>query len=124
MIKEEGQIKEWWKSRKKKYNIALVIAGIIAFLTYCYVGGKYIPPPYFEVTIFSIFFQGIAYLICMAIANGLYTLAMNIDIFSSGYIKNDIIRKVIFYGYFIVSCLLPFTIPLLIYMNYHDGYLH
>ena len=53
----------WWNARRLRYNVALVIAGILAFIGYLAVGSTMLPPDAdFEVTIFTIFFQGIGYL--------------------------------------------------------------
>lgn len=110
-----------WKSNWWKYNLALVLSGFLAFLCYCFVGSIYIPAPCFEVTIFTMFFQGIAYLIMMGIANLVYAFCMNHDVHNS-YDTNSISHKILFYGIFIVSCALPFMVPLMIVVSYHDGY--
>lgn len=71
----------WWKNRAK-YNKGLLIAGIVAFILYCFLGPIFIAPHAveFEETIFEMAFQGIAYLFMMMIANVFYTLGSLIDI--------------------------------------------
>ncbi|WP_183575200.1 hypothetical protein HDF18_14700 [Mucilaginibacter sp. X5P1] len=74
--------KQWWSSKRIKYNKGLVIAGIVGFLLYCTLGPIFIAPHAveFEETIFDIAFQGVAYLIMMVIANVFYTAGSLIDI--------------------------------------------
>ena len=73
--------KQWWWSKRYRYNKGLIIAGVIAFILYCSLGPFIIGPhEEFEETIFEIAFQGFGYLIMMAIANLLYTLGWIIDI--------------------------------------------
>jgi hypothetical protein len=73
--------KQWWLHNRYKYNKGLVIAGVIAFLLYCILGPIFIAPhEEFEVTIFEMAFQGMAYLMMMVIANVFYTLGWIIDI--------------------------------------------
>ncbi|MFV0536532.1 MAG: hypothetical protein ACK5M3_04075 [Dysgonomonas sp.] len=122
MEAQQFQIIEWWKSHRRRYNIALVIAGILGFISYCIVGGILIPTPYFEVTLFTMFFQGIAYLIMMGVANILYTGFMNIDCTLNPRDENSISHKIVYYGFFGISCLLPFSISIILYICYHDGY--
>lgn len=72
--------KQWWRSKRLSYNKGLLIAGFSAFIFYC-VGGEIIIAPHeeFEVTIFTMAFQGFAYFIMMCIANLFYTLGWVID---------------------------------------------
>src|SRR5687768_10722467 len=66
----------WWSSRRLRYNKGLVIAGISAFICYAFLGSILIAPydRNFEITLFTIFFQGCAYLFMMGIANLFYNL--------------------------------------------------
>ena len=65
----------WWNARRLRYNIALVVAGITAFIAYVAVGYTMLPADAeFEVTIFTTLFQGIGYLFMMAVANVFYFL--------------------------------------------------
>jgi hypothetical protein len=63
--------KHWWAKKRIKYNIGLIIAGFTTFLTYAVLGGILIAPydNEFEVTLFTMFFQGIGYLFMMVVAN-------------------------------------------------------
>lgn len=100
-------IRKYWLKYRYIYNIALIIAGILGFISYCIVGSTFIN--YFEVTISAIFFQGIMYLIMMGFANITYTLFMNIDCWINKSNQNNLVHKIIYYGYFALSCLLPFS---------------
>ncbi|MDO3641601.1 hypothetical protein [Mucilaginibacter sp. L3T2-6] len=54
--------RQWWWSKRLKYNIGLIISGFVAFMLYCLLGEAIIAPKEeFEVTLFTIFFQGRAY---------------------------------------------------------------
>jgi hypothetical protein len=72
----------WWEARRKLYNIALVLAGFGAFACYAAVvehfscSGVNCPgnPEDTEITIFTIMFQAIGYLVAMAVANVLFGL--------------------------------------------------
>ena len=60
----------WWRLRRRRYNAGLVIAGITAFVVYCIVLAIFRSTiPDGEVTIFTILFQAVAYLLCMGLAN-------------------------------------------------------
>ena len=121
-MNEQFCVKEWWRKNRKKYNIALIVSGFLGFISYCIVGAVLIPAPYFEVTIFTLLFQGIGYLIMMGIANILYSLSMYVDLYLNKMEEDNLCHKIIYYGYFIISCLLPFSISILLIIFYHDGY--
>lgn len=113
-------IKESWQKNRKRYNIALIIAGFFGFLSYCIVGASLIP--YFETTIFTIIPQGLMYLIMMLFANIGYTFLMHIDSLFNHSNQNTLSHKIIYYGYWGISCFLPFSISILLYILHHDGY--
>lgn len=80
MIEQIVERRQWWWSKRLKYNLGLIISGFIAFMLYCILGQAIIAPKEeFEVTLFTIFFQGFGYLIMICIANVLYTLGWFID---------------------------------------------
>lgn len=104
----------WWNAHRLRYNVALVVAGILAFITYVAVGSTMLPPDAdFEVTIFTTLFQGIGYLFMMGVANVFYFL---------GPLSECIVRPrdperyrpVCFRLGFWFSVLLPFSIPTLL----------
>jgi hypothetical protein len=71
---------QWWLYKRIAYNKGLVIAGIIAFALYCVLGPIIIAPhEEFEVSLFTMTFQGCAYFIMICIANIFYTLGWIVD---------------------------------------------
>ena len=109
--------RQWWASRRLKYNKGLVIAGLLAFLLYAIVGSLLIPPRDFEITLFTIFFQGIGYLCMMGVANIFYGLGSFVE---KLYNKNndERLRQQLFNLGYWFSFALPFSIPLLIAVLY------
>lgn len=121
-MKEQHNIQKSWQKNRIRYNIALIIAGFLAFISYCILGSLVIPSPYFEITIFTTIFQGIMYIVMMGIANVGYTLFMYIDHLWNRCNVDALSHKIIFYGYWGISCVLPFSISILLYVLYRDGY--
>jgi hypothetical protein len=115
----QQQIKTWWASRRNKYNIGLVLAGIIAFLLYAIAGITLIAPydEEFEVTLFTTFFQGIGYLIMMGIANIFYGLGPFID-WNYNKKNEERFRQRLYNFGFWGSFTLPFTIPVITIISY------
>ncbi|UFS61788.1 hypothetical protein LOH54_08970 [Sulfurimonas sp. HSL-3221] len=65
----------WWRSKRRDYNRWLVFAGLSAFMAYAlliFSFPKVIPDA--EVTAFTILFQGVGYLIAIALANVFFFL--------------------------------------------------
>ena len=122
-INQSTSSKNWWATRRIKYNKGLVIAGILAFICYVVAGVNLIMPydDQFEITLFTIFFQSLAYLIMMAIANVFYNLGYSID---KRFNKNnaDCFRLRLFNCGFWFSFALPFLIPTLIVVEYFVYY--
>ncbi|MCB4800280.1 hypothetical protein [Neotamlana laminarinivorans] len=110
--------KKWWSEKRLKYNLGLIISGFLAFIAYSLVVQYVIPvAPDVEITLFTIIFQGIGYLIMMGIANIFY----NIGAFSEEIIKPknvDQFRNRIFNIGFWISCFLPFSIPIILLVYY------
>lgn len=102
--------------------MGLIIAGFLGFMSYCYVGTLVIPSPYFEVTIFTTLFQGFLYLIMMGLANIGYTILMYLDQLINKSDPNTLSHKIIYYGYFTISFLLPFSISIILFIAYKDGF--
>jgi hypothetical protein len=114
---------DWWKNRRRKYNVGLVISGITAFILNVIIGSLLIAPyDYeFEITLFTIGFQGTGYLIMMGVANQLYNLGPWADI---NYNKNNDLkfRQNLFNLGFWFSVSLPFAIPLVLVLTYLISY--
>jgi len=112
-------IRDWWAKRRVKYNIGLIIAGFTAFIAYAILGGILIAPydNDFEVTLFTIFFQGIGYLFMMLVANLFYNLGPYVD---KQYNKDnsEAFRQRLFNFGFWFSVAIPFLIPILIVVEY------
>jgi TctA family transporter len=69
--------KEWWASRRLRYNIGLVVAGLLGFVCYAAAVERCIvlrAPGDWEITIFTTIFQGFVYLVMIGIANLFYNL--------------------------------------------------
>ncbi|PYX10806.1 MAG: hypothetical protein DMG88_01350 [Acidobacteria bacterium] len=109
----------WWSGQRLGYNIGLVIAGPLAFVCYAAVGEWCIQRHStvdFEITIFTIFFQAVGYLLMMGVANVLYYLGP----FSEKIIKPSRIanfRKMAFRLGFWFSVLLPFIVPISLFLR-------
>jgi hypothetical protein len=110
---------QWWSQKRLEYNIWLLAAGFVAFISFAVLGESLIAPhdPNFEITIFTIFFQGIGYLIAVLLANLFYNLGPTVD---QLYNRNDsqIFRERLFALGLWFSCGLPFLAPLLITVQY------
>jgi hypothetical protein len=67
----------WWASRRLRYNIGLLVAGLLGFVFYVVATDRCIAlraPGDWEITIFTTVFQGFAYLMMVVVANLLYHL--------------------------------------------------
>lgn len=67
----------WWEQRRLRYNIGLIVAGLLAFVAYVAVVDEGISigtMPGAEITLFTTVFQGGMYLFMIAIANVCYGL--------------------------------------------------
>jgi len=119
----ESQIREWWNEKRYLYNLGLFISGIIAFVFYVIVGVNLIMPydEDFEITLFTIFFQGIGYLVMISFANLFYSLGVKHDL---NYNKEntDDFRKNLFNLGFWFSVSLPFLVPLMGVISYFLNY--
>ena len=67
----------WWEARRLRYNVALILAGVLAEALYVaasVVFAERIAPDEFEVTAFTIVFQGVGYVLALFMANLRYFL--------------------------------------------------
>lgn len=104
----------WWGARRLRYNIGLVVAGIVAFIAYVIVGSTLVPPDAnFEITVFTTLFQGIGYLVMIGIANVFYFLGPVSERIISPR-DPDRYRRICFGLGFWFSVLLPLCIPALL----------
>ena len=111
--------RSWWEQRRLRYNIGLVIAGLLAFA--CYVGAvdrgiSTGAMPGAEITLFTTGFQAIGYLVMMVVANICYFAGP----LSESLVKPtnlDRYRRITYWLGFWFSVLLPFSIPALVLLN-------
>ena len=108
-----------WEQHRLRYNIGLVVAGLLAFV--CYVGAvdrgiSAGAMPGAEITLFTTAFQAIGYLFMMGVANICYLAGP----LSESLVKPtnlDRYRRVTYWLGFWFSVLLPFCIPALVLIN-------
>ncbi|MGL4630049.1 MAG: hypothetical protein ACRCVT_02490 [Leadbetterella sp.] len=117
VLKKES--KEWWSSKRINYNLGLIASGIIAFFLYAVLGSILIAPydSEFEITLFTIFFQGIAYLFMMGFANLFYGLGYQIDI-NFNKTNSETFRKRLYRLGYWFSFGLPFLVPVMVVVVY------
>ena len=105
---------EWWSKQRAWYNMALILAGMGAFLAYAGVLAiRCAGDPEVEITIFTMAFQGVGYLIAMAFANLCYRLG----VFAEELVRpRDVttFRRAAFGLGVALSVALPFAIPLIV----------
>ena len=112
--------REWWGKRRFRYNIGLVIAGLLAFACYVAVADRGISSgamPCAEITLFTTAFQAVGYLFMIGVANICYLAGP----LSEGLIRPtnvDRYRRVMFQLGLWFSVLLPFTVPVLVAWSY------
>lgn len=101
--------RKWWGSKRYSYNKGLFISVFIAFLLYSILGEIIIAPhEEFEVTIFVMAFQGMAYLFMIGVANIFYCLGYLADI-EFNKTNNQLFRERLFrLGYWF-----SFALPIL-----------
>ena len=107
--------RQWWEARRLEYNIGLLVAGPMAFVLYALAAGILVPDS--EITIFTMFFQAIAYLFMMGLANCCYELGPAMEHMVEPEKRAQYRERYFQLGYWF-SVLLPFSIPLLIVLTY------
>lgn len=115
----KSQIIEWWSDKRYLNNLGIILSGIIAFIFYVIVGVNFIMPydEEFEITLFTIAFQGIGYLIMIVIANLFYSLGVTEDL-NNNKENTDNFRKNLFNLGFWFSVSLPFLAPFWLLVSY------
>ena len=121
-ILTSSQIKEWWCEKRLLYNFGLVTSGILAFILYVVVGVNFIMPydNDFEITLFTLFFQGFGYLMMMGLANLCYNMGVYLDLNNPE--NSEKLRKDLFKLGFWFSFLLPFSIPIMLLISYFSEF--
>lgn len=109
----------WWKNKRFSYNIGLIISGVLSYITYSIIVNHVVP---FRTddgfVIFEIFFQGIAYLFMMGIANIFYSLGPFAEKIINPKNVSKFRKRLFHFGLFF-SCSLPFLIPILVLFKYY-----
>ncbi len=118
---------QWWEARRLRFNIGLIIAGLLAFTSYLLVYYSFSSsiPMEIDVTIFTILFQGIGYLFYMLLANVFYCLGSLSERLPR--MRNlESHRKFTYTLGFLLSVSLPFLEPLFLayYAIFHPAGLH
>jgi len=114
---------KWWSQHRLRYNIGLVIAGVVAFIAYAILS-EILIMPYdhdFEISLFTILVQGIGYWLMIGIANIFYFLGPLVDL-SFNKKGSEVFRIRLFAIGFWFSVALPFLIPTLIVFQYFTNY--
>ena len=112
--------RNWWEQRRRRYNIGLVVAGVLAFVCYVGIVDRGISTgamPGAEITLFTTAFQAIGYLSMMAVANLCY-FAGPLSESLVNPTNIDRYRRVTYLLGFCFSVLLPFGIPALLAWSY------
>jgi len=113
---------QWWEQRRLKYNIGLIVSGVLAFVCYVLVVDRGISTgamPDAEITLFTTAFQGCGYLFMMGVANLCYFAGYFVE---SRWVEQpnaDHYRRIAYRLGLWFSVLLPFTIPALLMWTYH-----
>jgi len=110
--------RSWWQVRRIRYNIGLLVAGFLAFICYVVIFSIYIESiPGAEITVFTIVFQGILYLLAMGVANVFYFLGPLGErlVLPS---QLEAYRRISYRVGFWLSVALPFSVPLLLFVHY------
>ena len=107
--------KEWWEKKRLNYNIGLLISGILAFILYIIVVEFIVMKSEKnwegEITIFTILFQGIGYLVMIGIANLFYYLGQVSELIIEPENSEKYRNLTYKIGYWF-SCGIPFLIPI------------
>ena len=111
--------KKWWSKKRTLYNFGLISSGIISFFLYAFLGEKLIMPydNEFEITLFTVIFQGIGFLIMLLFANLFYNLGYFADIKFNKKNSTNFRVNLFIFGFFF-SIFLPLLIPILIVLTY------
>jgi hypothetical protein len=105
----------WWNARRRRYTISLLAAGAIAFVLYAAaVELRCSDDPDVEITIFTIFFQGFAFLVTVGVANLFYNLGPVLETRIGGRDRETYRRRAFRTGFWF-SVAIPFLIPVLIW---------
>ena len=111
--------KKWWSKRRYNYNMVLVLAGIGAFFLYAILGSILIAPYdlSFEITLFTIAFQGVGYLFLIFFANLCYGLGHYLDC-NYNKDKSEEYRRKLYKQGVIFSICIPMLVPFMVVLQF------
>ena len=113
--------KEWWRRKRLHYNLGLIVSGILAFIIYIIIIESVVLKSEKrwegELTIFSIVFQGIGYLIMMGVANLFYYLGPISELLIKPKNAENYRNLTYRIGYWF-SCSIPFLVPTLLFIEF------
>lgn len=111
---DSSSTSEWWESRRWLYNVRLAIAGWVAYAAYCLVCWtllpRVVPAMEIDITIFTMLFQGIGYLVAMGIANLCFLLGPLVENILNPQ-RPETLRQTLYGLGSAFSVALPFLIP-------------
>ena len=113
----EDESSAWWEARRGRYNLGLVVAGLLGFVGYVVVLEVYAARIRGEVTLLTTALQGVGYLVGMALANVFY-FAGRLGEFLVPRRWRPIYRRVAFAAGCVFSYALPLSIPVLLWVQY------
>ena len=108
----ELSAEDWWRRQRLRYNIGLLLAGVVAFIVYAAVVDRRSSScPGFEITAFTTALQGAGFLLAVGTANLFYNLGRWSEIRLS---PRDVhrYRRWAFGAGLAFSVVLPFCAPL------------
>lgn len=110
----EAEASDWWADHRLGYNLALVVAGIVAFICYCAAFQiRCLDVPQAEITCFTTCFQALGYLICIGIANVFYSFGYWLERLLKPR-SPERYRRIAYGAGLTFSMALPFSIPAMI----------
>ncbi|MBI4852593.1 MAG: hypothetical protein HY819_12425 [Acidobacteria bacterium] len=112
---EEKQKKsyDWWESRRLNYNIGLAICSILAFFFHLMILASFPSNfPELEITLFTLLFSFIGFILFMGLANFCYFLGVFSERFPI-FVDINYHRRVTYYLGCCFSFVLPFSAPIL-----------
>jgi hypothetical protein len=118
---QRNEARNWWRRRRRRYNLGLVVAGVLAFASYAWIFEARVIPRCVregrtdcEITLFTIFFQGCGYLVAMGVANLFYSFGAPAELLLHPA-DPPRFRQTVYGLGFAFSLLLPFSVPVLLW---------
>lgn len=104
----------WWRARRLRYNIGLIVAGMCAFALYVWAFEvRCLGALDAEITLFTTAFQAVGYVMAMGLANACYQLGPTLERMVPAR-RVDSYRRAAYTAGFIFSIVAPFSIPVVV----------